>query len=137
MKGTSMKDGIYNADEKLPWETRYFTRRELQCKGSGRIAFTASSRRAWAMLDGLRRSMGRPLIIVSAFRSPEHNAAVGGARNSYHMSGTAFDISTNGSWLEEQLLYHAQAHEFMGIGIYDTFVHLDARRTPEPVFWRG
>ena len=37
--------------------------------------------------------IGKPLILLSAYRSPEHNRAVGGAPASRYMLGTAFDIS--------------------------------------------
>jgi uncharacterized protein YcbK (DUF882 family) len=36
---------------------------------------------------GLRDRLGKPLIVRSAYRSPEHNRAVGGATQSKHMDG--------------------------------------------------
>ena len=44
-------------------------------------------------LQALRGALGKPLIVRSAYRSPEHNRAVGGAKRSKHMEGTAFDIA--------------------------------------------
>ncbi|WP_372521356.1 D-Ala-D-Ala carboxypeptidase family metallohydrolase [Pararhodobacter marinus] len=44
-------------------------------------------------LQALRDRLGKPLIVRSAYRSPEHNRAVGGAPGSKHMQGTAFDIA--------------------------------------------
>jgi zinc D-Ala-D-Ala carboxypeptidase len=41
----------------------------------------------------LRVRVGKPLILRSAYRSPEHNRAVGGAKASKHMEGIAFDIA--------------------------------------------
>jgi hypothetical protein len=47
-------------------------------------------------LQALRDRLGKPLIVRSAYRSPEHNRTVGGARASKHMDGTAFDIAGTG-----------------------------------------
>ena len=33
------------------------------------------------------------MIVLSAYRSPEHNRAVGGAEASKHMEGIAFDVA--------------------------------------------
>ena len=44
-------------------------------------------------LQALRDRLGKPLIVRSAYRTPEHNRAVGGATHSKHMDGAAFDIA--------------------------------------------
>lgn len=44
-------------------------------------------------LQALRDRLREPLIVRSAYRSPAHNRAVGGAPRSKHMGGTAFDIA--------------------------------------------
>ena len=44
-------------------------------------------------LPALRERLGKPLIVRSAYRSPEHNRAVGGAKASKHLDGIAFDIA--------------------------------------------
>ena len=44
-------------------------------------------------LQVLRDRLGKPLIVRSAYRSPEHNRAVGGATRSKHLDGAAFDIA--------------------------------------------
>jgi uncharacterized protein YcbK (DUF882 family) len=93
--------------------------------------------KAMLALDELRERFGHPLKIVSAYRSPEHNKAVGGATNSYHLKGLAFDISTEG-WNEGdklEFVVRAHQHQFMGFGFYDTFLHIDRRSTL--TFWEG
>lgn len=47
------------------------------------------------LLDPLREMWCAPIIVNSAFRSPEVNEAVGGAKNSQHLTGQAFDITSD------------------------------------------
>ena len=44
------------------------------------------------LLEMLRAKFGKAIYINSGYRSPEHNAAVGGVKNSYHVQGMAADI---------------------------------------------
>nr|WP_276203225.1 D-Ala-D-Ala carboxypeptidase family metallohydrolase [Pseudoponticoccus marisrubri] len=44
-------------------------------------------------LQALRDRLDKPLIVRSAYRSHEHNRAVGGATRSKHLDGAAFDIA--------------------------------------------
>ena len=48
------------------------------------------------ILDILRKKIGKPVIVNSGYRTPEHNKKVGGAKYSYHMRGMAADIRVNG-----------------------------------------
>jgi zinc D-Ala-D-Ala carboxypeptidase len=77
-------------------------------------------------LQALRDRLGKPLIIRSAYRSPEHNRAVGGAPRSKHMDGTAFDIAMTN---HDPVAFEAAAREvgFLGFGFYPRsgFIHID------------
>lgn len=80
------------------------------------------------VLQNIRDYFGAPVTINSAYRSPSHNRAVGGASNSRHTTGEAADIVVLGVEPEEV----AQYAEYIlsdrgGIGLYDTFVHVDVR----------
>lgn len=44
------------------------------------------------ILDPIREYIGRPVVVTSFYRSPQCNAAIGGARESKHMLGKAADI---------------------------------------------
>ncbi len=44
------------------------------------------------VLDPARERLGKPIRVNSGYRCPKHNSAVGGVRNSQHMSGEAADI---------------------------------------------
>jgi hypothetical protein len=73
------------------WRWANFSPAEIACRGSGSIRIHPE---ALDKLQALRDRLGKPLIVRSAYRSPAHNRAVGGAPSSKHMLGTAFDIAT-------------------------------------------
>lgn len=69
---------------------------------------------------------GRPLPIVSGYRSHQHNRAVGGVRSSRHLLGEAADIPEEYATTEE-----AEEAGFRGIGsVRGWAVHVDVRPTP-------
>lgn len=71
---------------------------------------------------------GKPLRILSGFRTPATNAEVGGAKNSYHMQGRALDIEIpQGRMIEAEKYAEEFFGETGGIGIYPTFIHIDDR----------
>lgn len=57
------------------------------------------------VLDPLRESWGRPLVITSGYRCPKLNSAVGGSKTSHHVKGMAADIST-GNKADNKRLYN-------------------------------
>jgi uncharacterized protein YcbK (DUF882 family) len=75
----------------------------------------------------MREIVGKPMVILSAYRSPLHNARVGGAPLSQHRNGTAFDIALKGHD-RHALLRAARAAGFTGFGFYSTFLHVDTGR---------
>lgn len=84
-----------------------------------------------AVLEVLRHQKGRPLHIVSGYRTPETNALVGGAANSRHMHADAVDIPAGYCTVEE-----AEAAGAVGIGADGKWaIHLDVRPGP-PARWR-
>lgn len=55
------------------------------------------------LLDPIRQRWGKPIFVTSGFRCPELNAAVGGVRNSEHLTGCAADITLNSKSENERL----------------------------------
>ena len=82
------------------------------------------------------RTLGEPIDIHVGYRSPDRNVNAKGVTNSYHLTGTAIDIGlsmrdennirTNKQKRKREAVATA-AHRlgFGGIGMYETFIHLD------------
>lgn len=98
---------------------------EFQCKdGNGVVKIDSV---LVDKLQELRDLIGKPVIINSAYRTPEYNKKVGGSPNSQHLLGKAADIRVNGL-TPKQLANYCEKIGFGGIGIYKTFVHVDTRQ---------
>lgn len=52
------------------------------------------------VLEPLRAHFGTPIRINSGFRCEKLNAAVGGAKRSYHLQGRAADIPMKAGWMD-------------------------------------
>jgi len=105
------------------WRWPNFSPAEIACRGTGKLLI---NERALDKLQALRDLLGKPLIVRSAYRSPKHNRAVGGATRSKHMDGAAFDIAMTN---HDPVAIEAAAREvgFLGFGFYPRsgFVHVD------------
>mgnify|MGYP006282664041 CR=1 FL=1 len=83
-------------------------------------------------LQKLRDHFGEPIHINSAYRSPAHNARVGGSPNSQHLLGKAADMSMKNyspkqvSLVIEKMINAGKISEG-GVGLYNGFVHYDIR----------
>lgn len=77
-------------------------------------------------LQKLRDKLGVSCKITSGYRSRTHNKAVGGASKSRHVIGDATDVQFKGI-SPEVVAEAAEELGFDGIGLYDTFTHLDSR----------
>ena len=102
-----------------------FKLREFECKDGSHLVKV--DHRLVERLQKLRDRLGKPIIITSGYRTPEHNKKVGGAPNSQHLHGTAVDIKIYGM-TPKQILPHAEAVGFTGIGLYSGHIHVDVRK---------
>ena len=96
------------------WRWPNFSPAEIACRGTGKLLVNEA---ALDKLQALRDRLGKPLIVLSAYRSPEHNRAVGGAKASKHMEGIAFDIAM-ANHDPEAFEAAARAVGFQGFGFY-------------------
>lgn len=81
-----------------------------------------------ALLQKIRDQFGKAVTINSGYRTVAWNAKNGGAPKSQHLLGTAADITISGV----TPLQVAQYAEFLqpktgGIGLYQSFTHVDVR----------
>lgn len=78
-------------------------------------------------LEALRALVGVPITVTSGYRTPAHNAQVGGAQDSQHELGKAADIVWSGIEMETAVTLAEQVG-FTGIGSYaDGHLHVDVR----------
>jgi uncharacterized protein YcbK (DUF882 family) len=90
-----------------------------------------------ALLEQIRAACGdRSIYLTSGYRSPSHNAAVGGAQLSQHVEGRAVDLVVDGmapSDVHHKILMLAVAGKLPllgGLGVYPRWVHVDTRDRP-------
>lgn len=77
-------------------------------------------------LEGVRILLGAPIIVTSGYRSPAVNAAVGGTKNSQHMSGEAVDFICPGFGSPRQVIERIKGSNLpydQLILEYDRWVH--------------
>ena len=83
----------------------------------------------------IRRLFNRPITPLSWYRTKAHNAAVGGAKNSQHLTGKAVDFIVAGFTPKqvyaaiEAAIARKEIHNG-GLGLYDGWVHFDTRVKP-------
>lgn len=89
-----------------------------------------------AMADMARAKAGIPFIITSGLRTAEENKKAGGADDSAHLTGEAFDLRCSDSVSRFKMVKALLESGFLRIGIYEKHIHADVSRTlPFGVFW--
>ena len=118
-----------------------FKVRELRCRDGTDTVMVDEV--LTVVLQCIREHFGKAVTITSGYRTPAHNAAVGGAKSSQHLLGRAADIRVQGVSVEDVAAY---AESLMpncgGIGRYPVkadraagWVHVDTRA--DKARWRG
>lgn len=107
---------------------KYFKKEEFKCKcGKYCNGYPADvSAELLALADNVRAHFGAPVSVSSGLRCSIHNANVGGASQSRHMSGKAMDFCVRGKTAAEVLAY---VKTLKGVrytyAINSTYVHMD------------
>lgn len=73
------------------------------------------------ILDPARETLNAPIYVNCAYRSPQVNIAVNGAKNSQHIRGQAADIRATDM---KKLLSILKKLDFDQLGIYPNFYHV-------------
>lgn len=83
------------------------------------------------LADQWFKRRGKPLRVTSVYRCVKHNSspAVGGAKNSRHLLGQAADCAIK-AIDHDEFIALAKECGFHGIGIGETFIHVDVRAIP-------
>ncbi len=117
-------DETLNPTEKV---SPHFGVWEFKCKDNSRVIVLDKA--LVELLEIIRLHYNKPLHINSGYRTVQYNASLkNSSPKSQHILGKAADIWLNDispkqlySWLDSSY------PNSLGIGIYDTFVHVDVR----------
>jgi len=123
--------------------TKNFKLKEFKCKCGCDMPLEVYENiiKLSSQLQFLRDYTGRPITINSAYRCPEYNAKISGSsKKSQHMLGKAADITIQSLKPAEVFMIIEElidmGHMLQGgLGLYDTFVHYDIRKTKAR--WNG
>ena len=129
--------GVGNMDATDEWwcDVVYFTRQEFACKcggryGNGCTGFPDTVK--WNIvrsLEQIREHFGKPITINSGLRCKEHNSAVGGVYNSYHMIGQAADFIVSGVSNSTVVAYcQSSLPEYKYAYTEGSYVHLEVHK---------
>ena len=117
---------VYTSEQNNVQVGPHFRVKEFACKDGSTITFIDDY--MVTILELLRKELGdKPIIITSGYRTPTHNAKVGGAKYSYHMRGMAVDIRVNGISAKEIAKAIDKIVDGCGIIVYESWVHFDVR----------
>lgn len=120
--------------------TKNFSRSEFRCHGTNCCGGAAPI--SGLLVDVLQRArdtIGKPFTVNSGFRCITHNRSIGSNDNSQHCLGNAADIALVDGMTAKQMsavfsealcvfLGYSESQDCGGIGLYDTFIHVDVRQ---------
>ncbi|MEO0132611.1 MAG: D-Ala-D-Ala carboxypeptidase family metallohydrolase [candidate division WOR-3 bacterium] len=119
--------------------SQYFTLKEFASPDNAPMPPLAQKNITEIVIPGLtfiRKNTGIPMIITSGYRSPEHNAKVGGVKNSEHTLGLAADVAVKNAIMRYKFIKYALAYPITRIGVYNTFLHFGfSTEHPQNVIW--
>jgi len=113
--------------------SEHFTMAELACRcGCGKFNMDGLF---LSFLGAVRLYYNAPMKITSGCRCTEHNARVGGAKDSAHVMGLAVDVHCDNGDDKYKLIEAAIYCGATGIGIYSSWLHLDIKPRTRQTLW--
>jgi len=120
--------------------SQYFSDKEMACSHCGKVNMDPLF---MDYLDEVREQYGKPLIVTSGYRCPEHPIEAKKSKAGAHTTGKAVDFAVDRKDAYELLEIAVGTGWFTGIGIQQKgsgrFIHLDICEEPEmsprPTIW--
>jgi uncharacterized protein YcbK (DUF882 family) len=116
--------------------TKNFDLKEFECKCGCKMPLEVYENviKLAGELQKLRTYLDRPIRINSAYRCESHNSNVKGSKTSQHLLGKASDITVQSLKPAEIFIIIEDLIDMGemlqgGLGLYDTFVHYDIRKS--------
>jgi len=91
-------------------------------------------------LDRAREFFGGPIVLTCGYRSPDHNAEIGGVPDSAHTKGMAIDVrAPQDPAMREKLMWAFGCAGFRRVETAPKHFHadIDDETKPSPCFWQG
>ena len=114
--------------------TENFSLHEFRCRDGSDVPeeYMDNVRELAENLQVLRDKIGKPITVISGYRSPEYNKKIDGARRSQHMLAKAGDLIVKGMTPDEvkaEIVQLIKAGKMKkgGVGLYTYFTHYDVR----------
>lgn len=104
---------------------RYFQPSEFECC-SPACSFQDMDISFLEKLDTARDIAQTPFVLLSAYRSPEHDIMRGRSGKGYHTLGRAVDIKCVDGKTRWRII-HACMRLGLSVGVYQSFLHIDNR----------
>lgn len=118
---------INNIEAHVTQLSTHFKSSEFACKCCGLSDVNPA---LITMLEDIRTMVNKAVHINSGRRCEAHNKECGGKPHSQHLLGNAADIHVDGLTPKQLAsVIEAQIHP-AGMGVYQTFVHVDVRPGP-------
>jgi len=112
--------------------SKYILRSEYECACCGELPpdfGVYNYEDFFDIFDDIREEWGKPIIINSGYRCPEHNSDVGGSPLSAHLFGLALDCKCGSVDEVDKLYAHiVRMYPVLRIGRYyglKPFIHID------------
>lgn len=114
----------------------YFGEHEFECRCRSCVPAVKMDYELLKALDYMRKRFGKPIIVNSGIRCPDHNEREGGVPSSSHLKGKAADVRVDNDRDRFQMIKFALEYGVPRIGVGYGYLHLDVDREKNyPRIW--